>query len=143
MITHIRPKDFSAKFEATGCYLIHDGKVLFMKRDEPDVEESKWSSPGGTVDNNDSAIDTVTREIWEEAGLKIDKNKLIFVEKTYVIYPKYTFVYHIFKYFLDKKPEIKLSKEHSEYQWLTPEDGLKLDLILDEDYCIKRAFNIN
>jgi 8-oxo-dGTP diphosphatase len=142
MITNIKPKDFSPKFTSTGCYLMHEEKALFLKRDELDADETKWGTPGGTVDEGEFPKDATVREIFEETGISIDKEKLILVEKTYGIYPKFQFIYYIYRYVLDNKPKVILSKEHSEYKWLTAEKALEMDLILDEDYCIKKAFDI-
>jgi 8-oxo-dGTP diphosphatase len=144
MISNSLPKNFAPEFEVTGCFLIFKGKVLFLQRTKVDDGwEKTWGTPGGKIDDNESLQESTVREVFEETGIIIKKEKLILVEKTYVTYPKAKFIYYIFKYNLSEKPEVKLHlKEHSEYKWLTPKDALKLDLIMDEDYCIKKTFNI-
>ena len=143
MITDIEPKNFNEKFQAIGCYIEHDGKILFLKRNEAGVGFGQWNVPGGTVNESEDVIAAIIREVHEEIGVALDEDKIEYITKTYCIYPEYRFIYHLTKYKVDRKPKIKMNDEHTEFMWLTPQEALKLDLIPDEDYCIKKAFGID
>ena len=55
----------------------------------------------------------------------------------------YDFVYHMFHTRLDWQPEISISeREHKASCWATPQDSLSMDLVLDEDACIKLFYGI-
>lgn len=44
---------------------------------------------------------------------------------------------------LSKKPEISLNPiEHKDSKWVSPEESLKMNLIPDEDFCIKAFYKI-
>jgi len=144
MISKTKPEGFKAVFEATGCYIIYDDKVLFLKRAETDDDcQDMWGTPGGKIEN-ETPKENIIREIEEETGIKIDKKdkNLQYEMKTFVIYPKAKFIYHIFKYNITTLPKVILSEEHSEFKWLEPKDVLKLNLVPDEDWCIKEVFSI-
>jgi 8-oxo-dGTP pyrophosphatase MutT (NUDIX family) len=143
MISKIRPKNFNPKFEANGVYLILDGKILVLKRSEDEETFGKWCMPGGTLDKDEDPKEALVREVKEEIGVTIDKKKIGNIAVVFVSNPKLSFLYHMFKYELDRLPKIALNDEHSEYRWVTPQEALKLDLIEDEDECLKLAFNIS
>jgi len=141
MITEIEPKGFSPKFHSTGIYLIHDGRFVTLKRS--DDYKGKWSTPGGGIEKGEDPHDTIVREVKEECGLTIEKTKLRKVGTYNIRYPEFDFRYTIFTYYLDNREEIVLDKnEHSEIRWVTPDEALQLDLIMDEDYCIRKAFGL-
>ena len=145
MITETEPKGFKASFGSTGIYIIHDGKALFLKRKEQDDGfQGTWGTPGGKIDEEagETPEDNIIREVMEETGINIERRRLVYALKSYVTYPKYRFTYHIFTYSIGKKPRVVLSDEHSEFLWIRPDEALKLRLILDEDWCIKKAFGI-
>jgi dihydroneopterin triphosphate diphosphatase len=138
-------ENFNPKFYVAGCIIEHNGKILLLKYpDNKKDNPGKWGSSAGKVDLNETSAEAIVREVFEETGLNIDSKKLKFIERTYDRYPKFDFVYDVFKYVFDstEKPRIVLSDEHVAYQWITPKDALNEDLVLDEDYCIKRAFDL-
>ena len=66
-----------------------------------------------------------------------------YFEGYYVRYPKFDYIYHVYHLPVLKKPRIDLKMdEHKNYKWIKPKDALKLDLIPDEDMCIKYFFNL-
>ena len=143
MITDVKPKDFNPKFTGVGIFLEHDGKILLLKRHENKPEGNTWTGPGGKVDLGETPKSAIIRETFEETGVQINPKKLITIQTSYVRFPQYDFTWVIFRYILDSKPEIKLhNAEHTAHQWLTPEDALKENLMQDEDYCIKKTYNL-
>jgi 8-oxo-dGTP pyrophosphatase MutT (NUDIX family) len=50
------------------CMLIDDGKVLFLNH----IKLGNWMPPGGHVDQNETPIDAVHREVREETGYSIN-----------------------------------------------------------------------
>jgi 8-oxo-dGTP diphosphatase len=63
--------------------LIKDGKVLLGKRhDNPEKADSRlhgegtWTMPGGKMGFGESFEDAAYREVIEETGIKINKNKI-------------------------------------------------------------------
>lgn len=52
------------------------------------------------------------------------------------------FVYHMFRTRLIDNPEaVKINfNEHKGFTWVTPADGLKMDLLQDEDPCFRLVY---
>jgi len=144
MIFLTKPKNFKPKFEVAGCFFEHDGNILLLHRHKDKPEGGTWCVPAGKLDKGEDSAKAIVRETLEETGYSIDPGRLVYVKKTYVVYPNYQFVYHVFKTKVDERPEIKIkTDEHTEHLWATPREALGMDLIPDEDFCIKLAFGAN
>lgn len=66
-----------------------------------EMEDGRWSPPGGWADVNESASTVAERESWEEAGVKVQATKLIaFLDRSVQGHtPRFPF--HVYKaYFL-------------------------------------------
>jgi len=145
MISDKELPDFNPEIRVAGCIIEHDGEILLIRRASGKHQNNKWSVPGGKIDKGETEVDAAMRETFEETGIVIDAKKLDFIEKSYVRFTDFDFTYTFYRCVLEskEKPKIILStSEHSEYKWISPEDALKEDLMQDEDYCIKRTYNI-
>jgi len=147
MISEHRFDGFNPKFIVVGCFLEHDGRILMIKRHPAKPEGNTWASPSGKVDSGETESDAIVREVYEETGVEIDPQKLIFIERSYVRFPAFDFMYIFFRYILEsvERPKITLSvSEHTDFAWMTPQEALNLEdeLMQDEDYCIKKAYDI-
>ncbi len=143
MIYFAEPENFTPKFEVAGCFVEHGGKILLLHRHPEKPQGGTWCVPAGKLDAGETAVAAIIRETKEETGYEIDPTRLVNVKITYVTYPAYQFVYHVFKTLLDEHPVVALkTDEHVGHQWLTPEAALRLDLIPDEDACIKLAYGL-
>lgn len=86
-----------------------------------------WSVFCGAIEENESAADAGVREVLEESGLNIEKNKLNFLGKIKDL--------ALFTYELEEMPNITLNFEHTEYgffkitQCHRSPDPVDLDLI--------------
>jgi 8-oxo-dGTP diphosphatase len=67
MSKHQRP---SRPVLGAAAVVIHDGKVLLIRRGQP-PDAGEWSIPGGGVELGESLEDALTRELREETGLEI------------------------------------------------------------------------
>jgi 8-oxo-dGTP pyrophosphatase MutT (NUDIX family) len=143
MISKEKPIDFKPKFHVVSCFVEHDGKILLLHRQDHKPQGGTWAVPAGKVENNESISGCIVREVREEIGIIVPEEKLTFFESLYVKYSDYDFIYHIFHLLLETPVQIDLNtSEHKNFQWLTPRAALKLDLIQDEDFCIKSFYNI-
>jgi len=57
--------------KATICEIIHDGKILLQRKDLRKFGGGKWNGPGGKLEPNESPVEGVHREVFEETGLNI------------------------------------------------------------------------
>lgn len=53
-----------------GGVVIHGDRVLLVRRGHEPLK-GEWSIPGGMLELGESLKDGVTREVWEETGLKV------------------------------------------------------------------------
>lgn len=94
----------------------NQGKVLVVRRsDNDDWEPGKFAIPGGKREDGESLLQNIQRETFEEVGLILDPQKIIFLPN---ISKKLNHVFFTTNVF---KGTVKLGDgEHSEFGWINP-----------------------
>jgi 8-oxo-dGTP pyrophosphatase MutT (NUDIX family) len=137
------PKKFNPRFEIVSCYMEHNGKILLLHRHDNKLEGNRWGVPAGKIDEGESELQAILREIKEETGQKIQSENLVYLTKVYVKYPEYHFIYHMFRTRLGRLPQVILSaREHKGYKWIEPKGALKLPLVKELGRCIRMSYEI-
>ncbi len=57
----------------TGIIYDEKNRILLLRH----IEGNIWVAPGGSVEPNEDPVDTVIREVWEEAGLWVEPYKIL------------------------------------------------------------------
>jgi len=143
MIYKNKPKDFNAKFEVVGCFCEYDGKIILLHRQNHKPEGNTWCLPAGKIDDQEDSIQASIREVKEETGIDIFPEQIELVESVYIKFPTYHFVYHTFRAILKNPHDVIINNsEHKDFKWVRPVDALKMNLIEDEDECIKMCYKL-
>lgn len=96
--------------------------LLFKRINEP--LKGLYFSAGGRLLKNEKFIDGVTRQALREAGIHINKKRLIFggvqeeIHKTSVFKDvSYHAIVVYYAYIINEKKEIKLDNQHNQFTW--------------------------
>lgn len=73
--------------------------------------------PGGTIEDGESSLEALLREVQEEIGLTISHDKATEIYSG-TDYSTHSTHYSLFITKLEKRPEVILSWEHVSYAWL-------------------------
>lgn len=107
--------------------LNQQGEILAIFRTETAPSSpSTWDFPGGELEAGEDPIESIRREIQEETGVEVGDLVPFDVEShTYEDEEEFwvTIVYKA----LAKNDVIKLSFEHNDFRWVSPEGFLKLE----------------
>lgn len=129
----------------TGCIITYKGKVLMLYRSEKETDPSLWGIPAGKVDEGESDIQAVSREVNEETGIILRLDELKYLGQLDIEYESITVQFPIFHKEFTKLPKITLDpEEHVDYAWMIPKSILELpNLMLDvdkiiTDFCINK-----
>ncbi len=109
------------------------GQILALRRSESDdIRPLTWDIPGGGVEQDESPINTVIREVKEEVGLDISNPTIFYINSIN------TEGYRIRLLFYTKcdPKKITLSFEHDQYKWVSIDEFTKLE---SPDYQIEAA----
>lgn len=143
MFFKTRPDNFNPALKISKCYVEHLGQILLLRRAPGKIEADKWGTPGGKIDRAESAREAMSRELLEETGIPASAESFKFLDTVFVRYPEFDFISHMFCLTVSIRPAVKInSREHVDYLWVKTQDALKLDLIKDEDACIKHCFDL-
>jgi 8-oxo-dGTP pyrophosphatase MutT (NUDIX family) len=95
-----------------------DKNYLMMYRSNHPVFGNDPDLPGGTLEGTELALETMVREVQEEAGIIVDKDA---VEEIYsgVEYSAHGTSYTLFITKVTDQPRVDISWEHSAYDWLS------------------------
>lgn len=55
--------------QVVGAAIVRDGRVLAARRTRPSTAAGRWEFPGGKVEDGESPVDALVREIGEELGV--------------------------------------------------------------------------
>lgn len=138
MIYNEKPDNFSPRYEVVGCFLEDpEGKFLVLHIEDHKPQGNTWGIPSGKIEDKETALESILRELKEETGYEADPEKIKYLKGLYVRYDEYDFIYHIFSLKLEQKPEVILEKNgHKDFKWVTRDECLKLNYIQDLDECI-------
>ncbi|MDB2613552.1 dihydroneopterin aldolase [Chlamydiales bacterium] len=117
-----------------GLIFASDGTCLLVKSPK---WSHLWSVPGGKVEGGETLSQAFTREVKEETGLALIKVSFAKVQESIFseqFHEKRHFVMHDFIAQLAPgvaKESVQLNHEHEDYQWVLPEEALKMPIQLE------------
>lgn len=96
------------------------GEILILRRANYMKNfRTCWCIPGGNVDAKDkNTVETVVRETMEETGIEIDMAQQLKLKPIFTHKFENGNVSDIYYIKLENTPDVKLSKEHSKYEWV-------------------------
>ena len=111
--------------------LKENGRTLMVRRIDRKADDpiGWWEFPGGTMEFGETAEATLVREYREETGLTVKPRRLLFAS-TVFCNPAYQIVVITYECTRVDGGEVRLSSEHSDYQWA---DAAMLRKYLAED----------
>ena len=127
-----------------GAVIFKNDEVLLIKRGNPPLA-GEWSIPGGKLEENESIIEAVQREIKEECNVLVDIDDLIdlfeYIEKDEKNRVKYHFIVFDFRaQYL--KGELDHFSDASEARWVKVNDLDKYKMKKDTKNMIMKALNM-
>ena len=111
--------------EVAAAIIEHNGKILCVQRGENKLDyiSKKYEFPGGKIEDGETKIQTVVREIQEELHMDISANKEFLTVRHE--YPDFFLTMHSFLCSCID-PSLHLT-EHIDYKWLSTSELNSLD----------------
>ncbi len=118
-------KNFYVAVKALVCY---GSKFLLIKRTtEARGDYYHWEFPGGRLEFGESPMQALKREINEETGLEVEK--LILLNAWNSFKDECTEIIGLTYICTANGDNVMLSKEHSDYEWVTYEEMNDYNLV--------------
>ena len=141
------PKTTQGAHLGVNAIITWDGKLLLEKR----RDSNTWGLIGGGVKKKESDLQAITREIYEEVGLRIPKNDF----KKIAVYGEpgriaayrdgsiWRMVIVVFDLALQEKTNLRISTESRALQFFTKEELKEIEIVIThsdivEDWFINR-----
>lgn len=61
--------------------VIKENRVLLVEHKHPETGKVWWCPPGGGLENGESILDCVRREVFEESGLSVEPGRIVYVRE--------------------------------------------------------------
>ncbi len=115
------------------CMILDDiNKTLLLKRSPLNRHDpGKWEFPGGKLDEGQDISHALEREVLEETGLLVQQStRLFYVESEMIMDGPYAGLPYVVLIGTGKLigGKLRLSDEHDDYAWTTPEKAFDFDL---------------
>ena len=69
-------REYFKFISAVHLFMIHDGQILLLRRQNTGYEDGNYSVPAGHIDGEERATSAMLREAKEEAGIDISEGQL-------------------------------------------------------------------
>lgn len=142
------PKTTMGAHLGANAIITYQGKILLEKRRDSDV----WGLVGGGVKNWETEAQAMAREVYEELGLRIPKEKF----KKLAVYGEpgriaaycdgsvWRMVIVVFSLELETEPKLKMSAESKELRFFTKEELRDIEIVIThsdivEDWFLNKA----
>ncbi len=104
-----------------GCFLEYDDKFVLVHRHAHKPDGNTWGLPSGKVDGNESDMEALQRELYEETGYSADESQVELLGAFDFVSPRGdTVTYITYRVKLSDFHEIVLEEAaHSEFKWTT------------------------
>lgn len=126
-----------------GLILDNQGKLLLVQRNEPEYKawDNKWSIPGGHLKFGEKPKETLSRELIEELGVKIEFLKETPFVTSYVLDLGKIYYHGILLCYpcriVEGEPKIA-NQENRDFKWINPERIDFQDCIPATDHFVKQ-----
>ena len=129
-----------AKKNSVKAIVFNDDKILILRRQNDTAGEGQFDLPGGCIEKNESKIDALKREVFEETGLKITDEKSV---KTITLKIPETGIDSDMSIYTAKSDSGNVTlkpatwkgadgkTEHNEYKWIDKKEDLENLPMLD------------
>ncbi|MGE5404311.1 MAG: NUDIX domain-containing protein [Candidatus Saccharibacteria bacterium] len=108
------------------CFVVHDEKILLLKRSgQVGTYQEKWAGVSGHIDEGNTPQQQALQELKEEVGLSDTAISSITEGPPVEVIDEVLsrkWVIHPFRVMVVDPELIKLDWEHTEYQWIIPEE---------------------
>lgn len=102
-------------------------KFLLLKRSPEEKYPNIWQMVTGKIKNGEKAFDAALRELNEETGLTAEELFSVpVVNSVYLSETDEVCMIPVFVCRVDENAKVKISKEHSEFKWLEPDEAVEL-----------------
>lgn len=105
------------------------GKILLIQRaPELDWQPNQWEALYGRIDQSEGPEQGLRREVSEEVGItQLEINQVLTVWHMYrgLVAPENELIGITYAASTEQE-SIRLSDEHSQYRWVTPEEALEI-----------------
>ena len=138
------PKTTQGAHLGANAIITCNGKLLLEKRRDSDT----WGLVGGGVKNWEEPLDAIAREIKEELGIRIPKNKFrklaVYGEPgriaAYCDGSVWRMVVVVFALELEKEPEITLSAESRDMRFFSKEELKNIEVVITHSDIVEDWF---
>ena len=129
---------FKNKLIVHGLIIIDEKYIVIkrsaIKRGKPNVFPKYWDIPGGSVEDYETPVEALVREIKEEVGLDVNIKQIIHEDSNYDKSKNIMFTRLVYKCSLKETgclPIIKLDpEEHTEYRLISSLEDLNTERIV-------------
>lgn len=107
---------------SVGAALLHEGKLLVLKRRSTDFMPNIYELPGGALEFNESLLDALERELAEETSCRINKiigyvGHIDFPSSAGLLTRRFNFLVQPIT------PALIQLTEHDDYTWILPAEA--------------------
>lgn len=138
------PKTTQGAHLGANAIIIWNDKLLLERR----IDSDTWGLIGGGVKNYETEQQAITREIYEEIGLRVNKNQLcklgVYGDPGRIAAYRdgsiWRMVIVVFGIKLDKEPELKISSESKEIRFFSREELQNIQIVVTHSDIVEDHF---